>query len=107
MGWFYYHFDPAGEVFFLKCPFRAVTGLQCPGCGSQRAVHELLHFNFGNAWHYNPLLILAIPYAAAGFVFSSDRVKMKFPRTRKFLFGSRAIYMILLLILIFWIVRNL
>ena len=37
----YYFFNPSVERFFPSCPFYTATGWQCPGCGSQRAIHEL------------------------------------------------------------------
>lgn len=46
---------------FLGCPFRLLTGLLCPGCGSQRAVHDLLHFRVWEAFEHNALLVLSIP----------------------------------------------
>lgn len=39
-----------------RCPFKWLTGLQCPGCGSQRALRALLEGNFMEAWSYNLLL---------------------------------------------------
>ncbi len=46
---------------FLSCPFRLFTGLLCPGCGSQRAVHDLMHFRILEALAHNALLVLCIP----------------------------------------------
>lgn len=57
----YYAFDPA-RTPFPRCPFLMLTGLQCPGCGSQRAIHALMHLNIGAAWHYNALLVVSVPY---------------------------------------------
>ncbi|MCM1109265.1 MAG: DUF2752 domain-containing protein [Clostridium sp.] len=39
-----------------------ITGLQCPGCGSQRAVHSLLHADLRAAWGYNALLVAFLPF---------------------------------------------
>jgi hypothetical protein len=47
------------------CPFHALTGLYCPGCGSTRALHALLHADFAQAMAMNPLLVLALPVLAA------------------------------------------
>ncbi len=41
------------------CPFRALSGWSCPGCGSQRAIHELLHLQIAEAFRQNALLIIA------------------------------------------------
>ena len=57
----YYAFDPATTPF-PRCPFLMLTGWLCPGCGSQRAIHALLHFDFVAAWRYNAMLVLSIPY---------------------------------------------
>lgn len=58
----YSYFDPESSILFPKCPWLSLTGTQCPGCGSQRAIHALLHGDIVSAWHYNALLILSIPY---------------------------------------------
>ncbi len=39
-----------------------LTGMKCPGCGSQRAIHALLHTDIKTAFSYNALLVLSIPY---------------------------------------------
>ena len=57
----YFLFDPATTPF-PRCPFLMLTGWQCPGCGSQRAIHSLLHLDIVAAWRYNALLVLSIPY---------------------------------------------
>ncbi len=57
----YFLFDPATTPF-PRCPFLMLTGWQCPGCGSQRAIHSLLHLDIAAAWRYNALLVLSIPY---------------------------------------------
>ena len=46
----------------LACPFRWLTGLQCPGCGATRMVTALLHGRWEAAWQANPLLLLAMPW---------------------------------------------
>ena len=35
--------DPHTSGRYPTCPFHAVTGLWCPGCGGLRAVHDLTH----------------------------------------------------------------
>ena len=52
--------DPEGGGF-LPCPFRTLTGLLCPGCGSQRALHDLLHGRLGEALGHNGLLVMSVP----------------------------------------------
>jgi hypothetical protein len=46
------------------CPTRWLLGIPCPGCGSLRAVHHLLHLRVGRAWSLNPLATLALPALA-------------------------------------------
>jgi hypothetical protein len=46
---------------FPVCPLHAATGLNCPGCGTQRALHALLHGHVGVALHDNAFAILALP----------------------------------------------
>jgi hypothetical protein len=56
-----FFFNPATSVFYPKCLFHEMTGLYCPGCGTTRALHCLLHGEIGAALHENALAILAIP----------------------------------------------
>ena len=63
-------FDPATAGFYPPCLFRTVFGFSCPGCGSLRAVHQMLHGNLGAAWALNKPILIAMPLAAlASFLF--------------------------------------
>lgn len=54
------------------CPFHALTGLPCPGCGLTRCALSLWHGSLGLALRYHPLgvllfaLCLALVLLAAG-----------------------------------------
>jgi len=103
----YRTYNPTGNIYFPKCPFRELTGLKCPGCGSQRAIHYLLNFDILNAWKENFLLVLFIPYLLSGIVFDSlKKMGENTLKWRKALFGQKAIFVILFIIIAFWILRN-
>jgi len=55
-----YFKDPAQGGFPI-CIFHKLTGLDCPGCGTQRALHQLFHGNFAAAWRFNALAIALLP----------------------------------------------
>ena len=61
-------FDPIKSVWMPKCPFRLLTGWNCPACGLQRALHALLHGKFAEALSYNYFFVVSIPYVIALFV---------------------------------------
>lgn len=54
--------DPAEGGLYPPCPFHAVTGLHCPGCGSLRGLHRLLHLDIAGALSMNPLMVAALPF---------------------------------------------
>ena len=58
---FLWLFDPSQTRFFPPCVFHKLTGLYCPGCGSTRALHQLLHGSVSGALSMNPLLVVALP----------------------------------------------
>ncbi|CAL9383509.1 hypothetical protein SUDANB95_01106 [Actinosynnema sp. ALI-1.44] len=41
------------------CPLFALTGIQCPACGSTRMVHALLHGDLVAAWQLNAVMLVA------------------------------------------------
>ena len=54
-------FDPTHLGILPPCPLHKLTGLWCPGCGSTRALHQLLHGNLTAAFRFNPLAISLLP----------------------------------------------
>ena len=49
--------DPSVAGWYPRCPFQALTGLDCPGCGSLRGTHALLHGALLSAVSHNLLLV--------------------------------------------------
>mgnify|MGYP002400473470 CR=1 FL=1 len=106
LGAVYSVFDPLKSSYFPSCPFKSVAGLDCPGCGSQRAIHELLHLNFRKAFEYNALLVLSIPYLLLLMVFNFESVKQRFPKLERILFGWKSVWIITIIVILFFIFRN-
>lgn len=72
-------FDPATSSFYPPCLFKTVLGVPCPGCGSLRAAHQLLHGHFAAAWALNPALMIVGPLAAALTLFTYLRKSSSSP----------------------------
>lgn len=54
--------DPFARGSLLPpCPVYALTGLYCPGCGSTRCLHALLHGDLPLAVAMNPVLVASLP----------------------------------------------
>lgn len=60
-----YLVNPSEQPLMPHCPFKLLTGLDCPGCGFQRATHALLHGHVREAIGYNLFLLFALPYLLA------------------------------------------
>ncbi|MCB0976961.1 MAG: DUF2752 domain-containing protein [Acidimicrobiales bacterium] len=50
------------------CPLKAVTGLDCPFCGSLRAVQDLVHGDLAGAADHNVLFVASLPFLAIAWV---------------------------------------
>src|SRR5260370_30137246 len=107
MGTFLFFFNPAGPAnqFFPRCPFRMVTGFQCPGCGSTRACYQLLHLHPIAAFKLNPLIVLTLPFIVYGFLGFTRSAITGQPHRRIFI---PPFYLCawLGLLIFFWIFRN-
>jgi hypothetical protein len=57
--------DPHVHGSWGLCPFRAITGWDCPGCGGLRAVNDLGHGRLADAAHSNLLLVATLPVVVA------------------------------------------
>ena len=60
---FLYFFKP-NAFPYPTCAFHDLTGLYCPGCGSTRAIYQLLHGHLLTALHDNAMTVLALPFLA-------------------------------------------
>ena len=63
-----YTFEPSASSWYPRCVFHALTGLECPGCGSTRALHHLLHGRIAEAFHYNAMLVSLGPVVFVSLV---------------------------------------
>ena len=99
----YYSFNPE-EYPFPQCPFYLLTGLECPGCGSQRALYQLLHLNIVQACRYNALFVISIPFLA--FLVLADVLKYRFPKMYVASRNTGMSWCVLLVIVLWTVVRN-
>lgn len=61
--------DPHRPGFlFPGCPFKALTGLDCPACGGLRMTHDLLNGDLAAAVIDNVFLLVALPVLAVWLV---------------------------------------
>ncbi len=100
----YAKYDPE-KSFFPRCPFYWATGLKCPGCGSQRAVHQLRHLHIGTALGYNALFVLMVPVLL--LLLAACLLEGRSPALRRLTVHPILGWTFLALILLWWLVRNL
>lgn len=100
--WYYYTHDPSSGKA-PRCLFKLITGYECPGCGSQRAFHSLLHGDIAAAWHYNPFVFFAVPTAIFYIIVENGREA--WPRLHARAVHPAILTAILLAIIAWWIFR--
>lgn len=102
----YFFIDPEKWKIFPKCPFLALTGLYCPGCGSQRAIHDLLHLRIASSLDHNLLVLPSLIlltfhawqlYGNRGTNGQSQKILFHQPKTP---------YVLLIFFLCFAVLRN-
>lgn len=99
-----YCFDPMQASFYPRCPSKLLTGCDCPGCGTLRALHALSHGDISAAWHFNAALFFALPAAVVFFIGDHPRA----PRWASAATHWRYSPVILLAAIVLWTVfRNL
>ncbi len=101
---FYAIIDPAESRFVPKCMFLHLTGLECPGCGSQRVVHALMHGDIAAAWRYNALVTAGLPVLLLMGVAAAKR--RQWPRLYAALNSMPAIIIASVAIAAWFIIRN-
>ncbi|MFI3299433.1 MAG: DUF2752 domain-containing protein [Rikenellaceae bacterium] len=107
----YWKVSPSETALFPKCPTLMYLGFECPGCGSQRAIHHLLNGEMLEAMRMNFLLVISIPYIFIWGIFKVYFYMVSEPSGvmlawRRRLFSTVAIKIIFTLVVLFCIVRN-
>ena len=96
--------DPNVAGHYPTCPFLAITGWYCPGCGALRAVHALAHGDLVTALARNPFAVVAIGYLVVAWVIWLDRTARG--RPRRWLAPPWVLYAVLAAVVTFGVLRN-
>ena len=100
-----YLFDPRVSGYYPICPFFGLTGWHCPGCGSLRALHVLIHGNGFTALGYNAFAVMSLPFVLYSYLSGGMRAFGMKPLPTFFI-HHRLIWGILTGIVAFCILRN-
>jgi len=100
------NFDPAKSWIFPPCPLHFLTGWYCPGCGSLRALHQLLQGNVRAAWAMNPLTMVLLPFIGYGLT-SQALLVLRGRRLPGVFLSANMIRLLCAVIVLFGILRNL
>jgi hypothetical protein len=101
-----YSVPPTADSLYPRCLFHSLTGWHCPGCGTARCLHALLHGDLLQAAAYNALTVLLLPLLAAG-VGWQGYVTLTGRPAGSWRLPAWSIRLLLVVILAFWFLRNL
>jgi hypothetical protein len=98
--------DPNQHQIFPKCMFYSISGAYCPGCGSQRALHNLLHLNFAGVVANNFLFIPAGLFILYHYL--HPLLNRSFGlRLPNLFYQKNTPWVVFAVVILFWILRNL
>jgi hypothetical protein len=96
--------DPNEPGHYPTCPFLALTGYWCPGCGSLRALHAIAHGDLGTALARNPFTVLSAAGLAVVWLLWVRRSWLG--RSRSWVAPAWLLYTLLAGVLAYWVLRN-
>jgi len=102
----YFFIDARYTNFFPRCPFFTLTGLYCPGCGSQRAVSALLHGKFLQALNYNAILVASLPFIIYSAYVTTANAFGKHQKVQKIFYSPVFVKIVFCIVVIFAVLRN-
>jgi hypothetical protein len=100
-----YQFPPAKYSLYPRCPIYLATHWLCPGCGSTRALHSLLHLDIQSALRYNALFTLLFPIACLWIGFIVYRT-MRYDQFPNLAFPRSLAVCLIVTVVLFTIARN-
>jgi hypothetical protein len=96
--------DPNQSGSYGFCPFKATTGLDCPGCGMMRASHALFTGDVSRMFDHNlflPVVLLAAVFGYIRWLRRSVGHEVRPITTPPWLIVSMAV-----VVFGFWVARN-
>lgn len=101
----YFLYDPNVPGTFPGCPFLHFTGLYCTGCGSQRALHALLHLDLLNVFRSNMLFLPALLIMGYHII---TKVLGRLTNTNyhSFVYHTKTPRVIFIVVVVFTVLRN-
>ena len=90
----------------IPCLFYQITGLKCPGCGITRLMFSLIKLDFKQAFFYNHLVFILLPFIGFYIIYQEylyitkreDKIIKKIPRY--------TYYILIIILIIYAILRN-
>jgi hypothetical protein len=98
--------DPNTSSWYPSCPFRSITGYDCPGCGITRALRALVTGHPGRAFDHNALFVVVVVVGTVWFVVNrvrerSGRPPLAFRNPGRWALAAGAV------VALWWLGRNL
>lgn len=97
--------SPERPGHYPVCPLYWATGLYCPGCGTLRAAHALLHGDLTTALHRNVLVVLAAPVVVLLWLDWVVRAARGRP-ARRLALSTPATVVVVALLVLYGVARN-
>lgn len=101
----YFFVDPMQVRWMPRCLWKVATGTDCPGCGSQRMAHALMHGDFIGAWSANAYALCLLPLI--GFLLWLELFRERHLRLYRRVHSPAIIFAFTVSVFAWWIVRNL
>lgn len=98
-----YLVNPAGVAWLPKCPLYLISGWHCPGCGTTRAAHALLHGDLAGAFTNNMLVVGLSPLLVASWIWQ----RYHHGATWASRISPRSILFLMIVVIAFAVLRNL
>ena len=102
--YFYINNPAKNDTPFAICMTKRIANIDCPGCGGQRALHQLLHGNFVEAGKLNIFIYFFAPLLA--YIFFSFALKPFNINCPDIDISSTGLFITLVIFIVFTLFRN-
>ena len=91
--------------FYIPCPIKYITGFYCPGCGITRMILSILKGDLYQAFRYNPLVFILMPFIIFYFleifiskIYNKESICKRIP--------DYVFYILIVILIVYGVFRN-